>query len=54
LGSLEVNDGVVVFEHVDFVNILKGLHAYICNETIMIVPNFLMADLSFLSSFTFT
>ena len=32
LGSLEVNDGVVILEHVHFVNVLQLLHAYTGQE----------------------
>ena len=54
LWSLQVDNCVVIFEHVDFINVLQLLHAYenYQMEKQRYLPNFLMVDLSFLSSFT--
>ena len=57
LWFLEMNDGVVVLEHVELIDILKLLHAYLRKKEVNYwaqnhLPNFLMVDLSFLSSAT--
>ena len=57
LWSLEMDDGVVVLEHVDLLDILELLHAYLRKKEVNYwaqnhLPNFLMVDLSFLSSLT--
>jgi len=49
-GFAEVDHGVVVLEHVDLVDVREGLDA--CRVSGGILPNFLMAVLSFLSSST--
>ena len=56
LWSFEMNNGIVVFEHVHFFNITEWLHAYtpiqVTTDWMAAtnLPNFLIAALSFLSS----
>ena len=57
LWSLEMDDGVVVLEHVDLLNVGQVLDSYIgemeCKDLIThYLPNFLTADLSLPSSWT--
>jgi hypothetical protein len=46
-----VHDGVVVLEEIDLLDVGQGLDTY-AGQSGIYLPNFLMADLSFLSSVT--
>ena len=49
---LDVHNGVVVLEEVDFLNVRQRLDTYKGQREGGDLPNFFMADLSFLSSVT--
>jgi hypothetical protein len=51
VGLLDVHDGVVILEEVDFLDVGQSLDAW-ASQSWENLPNFLMADLSFLSSVT--
>lgn len=48
-----MNDSVIILEHIHLLDVRQGLHTYERMRIWVKLPNFLMADLSFLSSLTF-